>query len=347
MSTFRARAIFALAVILILGEALTRFNDQRNHYDPNVFNRVRHYATAFRGYGPTWYEDGEIVDSRGRRHPMTTEPGRVRVLCVGGSTTEGQAGNDYPGFLAERDARLDVINAGVAGYATPHMISIVALDGITWAPQWIVAYENINDLTAAYFPNFEPDYEHKYGRYYGIADQMKGLITPANAIGQHSHLYWWVTRLPRRIELAWRFGAWRGAAPLNAESNMRTRPYGPYPPPAAAAAYRRNLESIAALVRGRARLVFVTQPFCATATRWVDTFGFKKYNDVVAYPPLEEVALHHAAYNQIVRDVASETGAALVDAERVVVDPAEFTDTVHLTQAGNRRLANAVLATIR
>lgn len=51
----------------------------------------------------------------------------------------------------------------------------------------------------------------------------------------------------------------------------------------------------------------------------------------------------HERYNQIVREVAGETGALLIEGENEIPgDPIHFTDTHHFTDAGSRKMAERV-----
>ena len=48
-------------------------------------------------------------------------------------------------------------------------------------------------------------------------------------------------------------------------------------------------------------------------------------------------------YNQIVREVARETGVLLIEGENDIPgDPVHFTDTVHFTDAGSKAMAERV-----
>ena len=56
----------------------------------------------------------------------------------------------------------------------------------------------------------------------------------------------------------------------------------------------------------------------------------------------------YARYNQIVREVAAETGALLIEGENEIPgDPAHFTDAVHFTDAGSKVMAERVSRVLR
>ena len=51
----------------------------------------------------------------------------------------------------------------------------------------------------------------------------------------------------------------------------------------------------------------------------------------------------YARYNQIIREVATDTGARLIDGEDTILgDGTHFTDSVHFTDAGSRAMAERV-----
>ncbi|MBK7974149.1 MAG: SGNH/GDSL hydrolase family protein [Deltaproteobacteria bacterium] len=337
----RLTAVFVSVVVC--GEGVARIVDHRNHYDPNVFARLKQYVPVWRGYGEPLYEKGSIRDCYGGLHSRVPNPSQVRVLCLGGSTTQGQFENNYPAKLQNQLGSLwDVINQGVAGYSTAHSISLLAFDGLSWGARYVIQHEVINDLTAAYFPGFLPNYEHKYGQHYGLQAFAHVVGTPMNALFQYSHFYWWAKRVPRRVELWWRFsGGLRGSHVLNAVDNLRESSYGPVPPEEPIATFRRNLETLAQISAGRTQLLLVTQPINRTSSL-TTCYGWKLYNEAVSYPPWSDFLAHHGRYNDVIRDVAVRKGVPLLDAAAVIVDPKSFTDCVHLTPFGNEALADLV-----
>lgn len=342
------RFVFALGMTLLFGELVTRWVDHRNHYDPNMLKRIKSGTPSLRGFGPLWYEGvghETIHDSRGRAHPFVTE--KLRIVCLGGSTTEGSVegtvDNDYPGFLAELRPDVDVVNGGAAGYASVHTIATLAHNALAWQPDVVIVSDGINDQTAAYFPRWQPDLEHKF-RNYGPSAETRRIATPLNTIFQGSHFYWWVKRMPRKLELAYRFGSWRGDKPLNSQGEIHTRSYGPTPPQEALNGFRRNMESIVALAAGRTQLIFLTQPYSMEARHWHELLAWRRqWNDVdFAPPPAAEMAAHHKVYNEVVRTLGKQFGVPVIDGESVVTDPKLFADSVHLTVNGNKALAQAV-----
>ena len=55
-----------------------------------------------------------------------------------------------------------VISVASSAYATPHSLTLLSLDVLSWDTDLVILSHNINDLQAAYMPGFKPDYSHKY-----------------------------------------------------------------------------------------------------------------------------------------------------------------------------------------
>lgn len=97
------------------------------------------------------------------------EPGEARILCLGGSTTEGgnAAGRrgSYPylleRLLEERTGRaFQVMNAGMSGWTTAEMLTSWFLCLQDFAPDVVVLHEGVNDLEPRFRPDFRADYTH-------------------------------------------------------------------------------------------------------------------------------------------------------------------------------------------
>jgi lysophospholipase L1-like esterase len=113
--------------------------------------------------------------------------------------------------------------------------------------------------------------------------------------------------------------------------------------------FRRNLASIDALVRARgARLVLLTMPVCTDP---------RVYQKVLAdghrglSPPLPEDAAQFSsefdAYNEAIREVGAQTGATVIDMNRLLGgDPRWFADVVHYNAAGSRRFGELLSAAL-
>ena len=295
---------------------------------------------GFYQYG--WDEHGEvhIRDSHGDTYPFTKPEGGIRIVAFGGSTTEQEAPGTthYPKLLEERlgasfpEVPLEVINIGNVGYATPHSLTLLMLDVLSWDPDVVILSHNINDLITAYTPGFVPDYSHVFGL--PVYTRGSGDDSIVSALFGWTTLYWVVRHQFGTIGL-----------PLIRETLLgtayREKPYGEDPPAPAAEIFRRNLTTFADVAKeSGATVIFGTQPFAPNNEYWDRTMRFYLTNDIVVYPPHNEITLHHAHYNDIIRDVAKKEDVHLVDNAASFGGTLEyFYDHVHYTKEGLENLA--------
>jgi len=102
--------------------------------------------------------------------------GRYRIVCLGGSTTEGDKGNiSYPQQLENMlhdkypQNNIEVINAGKFFYTTQHSIIQYLFYLKDLNPDLIIMFEAINDLFPSFLmpPFSSSPYRKDYGHYYG------------------------------------------------------------------------------------------------------------------------------------------------------------------------------------
>ncbi|MBF0522425.1 MAG: SGNH/GDSL hydrolase family protein [Candidatus Omnitrophica bacterium] len=96
--------------------------------------------------------------------------GCLRVLCVGGSTTEMADGDDpdntYPHWLEKYlkeklGDSIEVLNAGCAGYTSAEILIDFELRLLDFHPDAVVIYESINDAwCTGILEGFKSDYSH-------------------------------------------------------------------------------------------------------------------------------------------------------------------------------------------
>lgn len=307
----------------------------------------------FRTFGLIPYRNVDgvrwIASRHGELFPLRKAPGTTRIVVFGGSTTENTLvmetqGVHYPKLLQEllrRDTgseAIEVINVANSAYATPHSLILLELDVLGWDPDIVILSHNVNDLIAAYFPGTGFDYANKYGTKFYNLPNVRSLYSLPNVLFQHSELYW---VLRTRLE---RLG--RAHDPSYV---VRRVPYGMEPPADAREAFRRNLVSFVTLARGEGiEVVLGTQPLEPSEESFERHMAFKPYNDIVRYPLHEEFLAHHAAYNQVIREVAEAEGALLVDsAANFAGHPELFVDFVHYNLEGVEALAANFEAALR
>jgi lysophospholipase L1-like esterase len=291
-------------------------------YEPHPYLLYTHPRTTS-VYNSFGFDDEE--------HALAKTAGVMRIACLGASTTE--SGNDvgragaYPHFLDEALRRevgrpFEVMNWGMSGWTSAEIMLNYFVAVQDFEPDVVIFHEAINDFASRVRPGYRADYVH-YRRpwtqpHFGIAHRL---------LTSWSHL---LSAFEMR-KLA-----------INDVATFVTVPTAPVfpkdhvPPPGTTAGFRRNVRTICEHVRARGgRAVLATLPH-------------NRAMDVSKEIACRAIVEH----NQILRDVALETGAFLVDldaearAHPEAIDP-QFVDLVHLTPDGNRfkaeRIAEALL----
>ena len=200
-----------------------------------------------------------------------------------------QAGLHYPLVLQRLlqkkypGREIQVLNLGKSAYSTAHSLILLELNALDWNPDLIIISHNINDLTAAYFPGFKPDYANKYGsKYYTLSARLLEEYNTLNLLVQHFQLYWILKgRIQARLD-----------QDRTERAEFKRRSYGMKPPPAAAGAYSRNLESMVLLARSRGVDVIVgTQPLEPSEEYFRRHMGHKPLQRPGSLPPAKGVRL--------------------------------------------------------
>jgi len=292
----------------------------------------------FRTFGVDYYgeRDGErcILSRHGEPYPLQRPEGGYRIVCFGGSTTEGRKESHYPALLQAllrrrlANPKVEVINVAYSGYATPHSLIVLELDVVSWQPDLVVLSHNINDLDVGYFEGSAFDYSNKYGRKFYAAPDYRRRFTTANVLLQHSQLYW-VVRNALVDRPRWRV------------REIRRASLGDTPPAATSALFERNLRSFADLAKSKGiRVLLFTQPLQPDEEMGHIYFHPKAYDRFTTYPLHAEFVKHHRAYNRTIARVAEEEGVWFLDADTHLGGRREyFTDAVHYTPLGKRELA--------
>jgi lysophospholipase L1-like esterase len=342
-----ATATMSTLLLALLAEGVFRVIEPRIAASPTWAADARAYLVegAIRGYAPhphTVYRRSPSMDgvnSRGffdTEWPLERTPGVPRILCLGGSTTEG--GNDrghagsYPYQLREilgqsLGGPVEVFNAGISSWTSAEILAAWTLELQDLCPDLVIMHEAVNDSEPRNWPGFKSDYSH-----YRHEWRPPRLSAPSRWLAERSDFYAWLildgqsptlddlTTHPRRGKLGFDQGRF---------------------PPGSELPYRRNLTSL--LLGARqvgADFVFATLPF-----------------DLRFEDRGERSMAHFWAgileHNQIMRELAREHGALLVDLEaesrraRELLEP-HFIDMVHVDPEGNRlkalRIAQCLLA---
>lgn len=331
--------ILVLEIILRTYDKVTGHGFFTNHR--NLISQRIKPAQPFRTFGFKLYKNKKGVKYISSTHrelfPIKKPNGTFRIVVFGGSTTHNgfsfkKKKIHYPLVLQSElreffgTKEIEVINVGFPAYATPHSLILFQLDVLSWAPDMIIVSHNVNDLLAAYWPNFTFDYSNKYSHdFYSIP--YKSTLTFSNLLFQHSQLYWFVgDRIDRVIN----------------SRELQRKSYGIKPPQLAIEVFKRNLRSFVALAKAnKIKVLFGNQPLQPTEEYFLLHMLDKPYNSTVIYPLHNEFVAHHRAFNKAIRQVAEETDVLFIDNESKLGDNKEyFIDFVHYTPKGVTVLAN-------
>jgi len=207
----------------------------------------------------------------------------------------------------------------------------------------VIVCDGFNEIPINYSPPevFRSDYSH-YAKY--------ALIDAAE---RHRELPFLVA--PYSVRMAWSetvrklgFSDRRDAGPRPEHRQhvaaVRT-----------AESLRENLRAIVRLAQGRgAEVVLCTHPAYVPADHTDEKFARRELDyglhsiPITLWGGADEVRLVMRRHNDVVREVAAETGAILVDQERLLPKSrAVYNDVCHLTVEGSRLFAANVAAAVR
>jgi lysophospholipase L1-like esterase len=331
-------ALLVLGLLAIEAAARVRF-----YLQYGTFSRVHTFAVdpvTGLSIPPPSRDTGAIrIDSRGFRGDEIATPkpaGRIRVAFLGASTTFcAEASSNaatWPSLVIDAlraaypRADIDSVNAGVAGYVLDNMQKNLELRVAPLEPDVVVYYEATNDLT-------------KWTRE---SAQVQGVYTG------HSDSEGWLSQ----TSLAWHL----------VEKNLMVRARQKEAAAAAGrlvwdeeqvvAPFRERLDRLVRRAREIAPCVtLVTFSQAARAGQDAAQQSAACITHAYYMPYISHAVLVQgfAAYNRVIREIAREQGAGLVEGEDAI--PAEreyFADSVHFTDAGcrlqARRVADGLLA---
>lgn len=210
-----ALVTISLVVTLLLGEAVVRllFKDGAVMF-PRYHTDYRYGPYTLRGIRPNaefWHTsvDGSwkfVTNSRGFRNardfPYEKRAGTLRVLSLGDSHTQGYEVRQDATFsavleryLAGRNARAEVPNAGVSGYSTAEALAFLENEGYRYQPDAVVLGFYANDfednLKAGLFALDQGALEsRKYEHIPGVRIQNAIYAIPGvKWLGENSYLY--------------------------------------------------------------------------------------------------------------------------------------------------------------
>lgn len=268
---------------------------------------------------------------RGPNIPVRKPPEVVRIAFLGASTTicEEVSNNDliWPHLTTTSllqifpKARFDYVNGGFSGYGLKSSLKNLENRLAPLKPDIIIIYHATNDMS---------------GELRELAVKQ-GLISEDELkefswMGRYS-LLWNLVEKNLRLMAAER-AARKNHGRLNFDPHMLGRQFH---------------DDYVKLIRASqqtAKLVAVA----TFSTHLRKGQNYEEQNRAMAsalfYMPFmtfEGLLTSYEQYNRIIRDVAAETGALLIEGENEIPGtPAYFHDSVHFTEAGNKTMADRI-----
>lgn len=254
----------------------------------------------------------------GREVESNKAPGSVRVICMGDSCT-AQGNPPYADFLNEllvaappTPQPWESFNMAVHGYSSEHGLKLFRLRGKGFAPDYVTLYFGWNDHWRS-----------------SRTDRMK-MAAGAGPI------WGWFRKQLNRSRL-YQFVISRAVTRQTPDADnyiLRVPPED----------YRANLKAFVKEIRSIGAV-----PILITAPRASVLTPLLVHNRQVAR--IEDAYQRHDEYCEITRQVAEETGAPLLDLEKMFreegLDALFSDDGIHLVKDGRRRIAAEIYNTLK
>ena len=285
----------------------------------------RYTATAHTSYGLTPGANVNSFGFHGAEWTREPEPGVTRIICLGGSTTEGgnSAGvkGSYPylleqGLAANLKRPVEVLNCGVSAWTSAESLVTWFLLMQDYQADFVIMHNVVNDVMPRHFPDYRRNYSHWRTAWrapeFGFWDGWMIRLSDFYAMRR-------LDSTPTALDLSVKPRS--GPIPLDESGDLL---------PDTSAAYRRNLISIGESVTAHGGV------FCLM------TMPTQRMGD------RDTVHLGVEEHNRIMRELAQEHGWLLIDAARAFPAfpgysvEAFYIDRAHLTVEGN--VAKAMLA---
>jgi lysophospholipase L1-like esterase len=281
------------------------------------------------GTGPV---EWRRFNERGLRYPFGTpsrEPGELRLLTLGGSTSE-DAQNPLGihwslGLECLQRGRgredIRVLNGGMSAYSTAHSVVQYQFDLVETQPDFVLILHNINDLIVTYHAaslgrTVDPTYLVRYGtkRFTATVDEDDIVFSRLANLAR--------SRLARS-EPTVPYQDWK------------------YDLSVSEAIFRRNLRTLVGVVRASgATPVLLTMPRSSESRFVEEARRVRGEIGLTHFPEMDRFLSDFARFNSIIREVAVAERVPLADVAAVYPDSTPyFADMVHYTTAGVRRFA--------
>jgi lysophospholipase L1-like esterase len=263
---------------------------------------------------------------RGRDFPAKSE--KIRIVCIGGSTTYGTNTSNNQTWPYYLDSLLapgyEVLNLGVPGHSTVEHIIMASLVVPEYKPDIILIHCGMNDLRNQHILGLKPDYSdfhaphlfHSLGFYY------------ENTLPRLASLRFLVLVM-QKLDI-YPVSPYRKITPRGTVSTAIDT--------VALGLYERNLNTLAVVCRRYCpKVIFVPQVML------YDAFKGSKLRWWIPYVPDEELIGINTAYNACTKKVADYYNSNYAeDVQKYKWATTEFADAGHLNAKGNLIFAQGV-----
>ncbi len=327
-------SVFLVGLLLIEGAVRVRQYLKHGTTDTTVFANAVDEATGLSIPKPNSVTGGIKISKRGFRNADIEDPkpaDRIRLAFLGASTTFCAEASSNETTWAHRVAAelgkahkgktFDYINAGVPGYTTEQSVPNLNSRVAPLQPDVLLIYHGTNDLSSD-----SREQAQAQGVFEGKAEDPSWFAGVS--------LTWYL--IEKNLQVAKR-------QKMAQESQGRLK----FDLDAAAAAFKTRLTALVVAAKKKAPVVGLIT-FSPKVRREMDEkTRLDACNTSLFYMPYMTVdALLDGfdRYNQIIVDVAKEQGVLLIDGEfEIPGDDTHFNDSVHLKDAGCKKMAERVV----
>lgn len=342
--------VIPLVAATLVTEAIVRWRERHRATPPGTMPTLYYLHERVR---PALLHDRDYfgwvhVDSLGLRGgpvSLAKPPGSTRILADGGSTTfDATVSADDSTWPAQLERLLaanhgsgsvEVLNAGVPGYAVLDNLIRLQSDLYRLKPDIIILLQGHNDL-----------YYQLVGSPPGDRD-APGEREPATPWGhwlaRHSLLYGKLEGARRMLAATWLPGSFvsPGRDPLQADSAIV----------AAADRFRRDLTSYVMIAKQGGARVILVEPVQVSGTLDAprDAPERQAWENAFAGVPADVIFQGYAEFRRVIREVAAEQGVTYIPTGDWGVEGPELYDRgdpIHLVDEGARRFAEHLAGAI-
>jgi lysophospholipase L1-like esterase len=316
------------------------FKYKKSHYIASQPFKERGYnfEGKYTGYGVFTNGDGFLNGPDGDRPVIMPKPkNSLRICCLGASTTgeyvkEGDRVLSYPSALENQISTVasvkgkeaEVINCGMGGWDSIDIMVNFMLNVCDYQPDAIIIYHANNDIPYSAIEGFRPDYDHAKR---SIDEVYTNLENMARFPYIPSYLYYYFLNLFFKKALSDSQNT--GSVKYKKKAHWEKCKFQ------SLQTYQRNLENIIAICKSRNIQVVLST--------YIHMREFNEVHGTVAKKTQEGIRLE----NDVMRMLADKHKLLLVDnAKTFPREEKYFTDTIHFSHLGMKKLAESLVEPI-